>query len=783
MRKLLLSMAAIAAATTLQAAQKSVTFDFSNPAAYGYAAPAASAGTPLAPGDKITSGDVTVTNANGKESETAVRFYNGTTNGVEMITFRLATGGAVDIEAGGANIYSITIVGNYDEPGVNISTSDDAGWTYTWDADAKVGTAVWNGNLTKMNITRKDKTVQFRTMTVVYEGVADEPVVDEPTSGEPESFVAVSWPTTDVNGDGEINANDIMANALFTNAVIENGASTVIFGTANIDVVAVGGTTAKDVYQEAGTEFAGWTEWNDVKWDVKNQGDIEFAYIVGTGNPAVAFDAEEVLTEEQRTGHYRPTYTFYEADGSKGMPMMGLYYKFSPKVDGQLKINVWSNKGNRFTFIVDEETKQPIKYQAEGYINGQNEGTGEFNENGNEIQRKKWLSAEEIQYLHDQAKCEKDADGNPIPGTDSAPWVIGAGNQPFWGTLTLDVKGGKSYWLFQHSSQIGFQSCTFTPAEAGEQPGEQPGEEPQGDPDTFTAVSFDGETYAANDLFTNAVIENGASTVDISTTNMKAIAVGGTTAKDVYQEAGTEFAGWTEWNDVKWDVKNQGDIQFGYILGTGNPAVAFGAEEVLTEGERTGQYRPAYTFYEADGSKGMPVMGLYYKFSPKVDGQLTVNVWSNKGNRNTFIVDEDTAMPVKYVAEGYVNGQNDENGAKKWLSAEEIQYLHDQAKCEKDADGNPIPGTDSAPWVIGAGNQPFWGTLTVDVKAGKSYWMFQHSSQIGFQSYTFTPGAASSISEVVAEPVKGIFNLRGERVSSMNRGQLYIQNGQKVIIR
>lgn len=334
-----------------------------------------------------------------------------------------------------------------------------------------------------------------------------------------------------------------------------------------------------------------------------------------------------------------------------------------------------------------------------------------------------------------------------------------------------------------------------TPVDPGEGGGDEPEVEPQGTPETFVAVSYNGEEYVANDLFTNAVIENGASTVVMSTANMEAIGVGGTTAKDVYQEAGTDFAGWTEWNDVKWDVKNQGDIQFGYILGTGNPAVAFDAEEVLSEDARTGHYRPVYTYYEADGSKGMPLMGLYYKFSPKVDGQLKVNVWSNKGNRNTFIVDEDTAKPIKYKAEGYVNGQNegtgefDENGneiqRKKWLSAEEIQFIHDNAKCEKDADGNVIPGTDSAPWVIAAGNQPFWGTLTVSLKAGKTYWLFQHSSQIGFQSYTFTPNEAGgeSISSVEAEQGNVIFNLRGERVNGMVRGQIYLQNGKKVLFR
>lgn len=449
MKKLLLSLAALVAATTMQAEQKSVTFDFTNPAAYGYDAPPAgdTNGTALEVGQTITSGDVVITDvANGN---TPVRFYINANSGV--ITLRMASGCAISVEAGGATISKIEVTGN------NVGASNVSVDCGTWSDQ------LWEGEATKVTLTRAASTVQFQTMTVTYETVETPVDPGDDTDEWTETFTAISWPTEDLNGDGEINASDLQACEAFANAVVENGASTVKFGTESIEVEAVGGTTAKDVYQEAGTDFAGWTEWNDVKWDVKNQGDIKYAYILGTGNPAVAFDAEEVLTEEQRTGHYRPVYTYYEADGSKGMPLMGLYYKFTPKYSGTLKVNVWSNKGNRFTYFVDEDTQKPVKYQAEGYVNGQNEGTGVFDDNGNEVQRKKWLSTEEIQFIHDNAKCEKDADGNIIPGTDSAPWVIGAGNQPFWGTLTISVDRGHSYWLFQHSSQIGFQSFTYRP--------------------------------------------------------------------------------------------------------------------------------------------------------------------------------------------------------------------------------------------------------------------------------------------------------------------------------
>ena len=43
-------------------------------------------------------------------------------------------------------------------------------------------------------------------------------------------------------------------------------------------------------------------------------------------------------------------------------------------------------------------------------------------------------------------------------------------------------------------------------------------------------------------------------------------------------------------------------------------------------------------------------------------------------------------------------------------------------------------------YVIGNGGQNFWGWLTFDVEAGEEYWVFQHSSQIGFGGFEFHEG-------------------------------------------
>jgi hypothetical protein len=277
---------------------------------------------------------------------------------------------------------------------------------------------------------------------------------------------------------------------------------------------------------------------------------------------------------------------------------------------------------------------------------------------------------------------------------------------------------------------------------------------------TGSAVYADTETYSACDEAGNMVsvfpvgeITETSSVVTFGTPNLDVVAVGGATPKTVAADGSV-----TEWNAITWSPKAQ-NLQdnvdgldpnnFYYVLGTGNPYVEMGYEEIMRDGEATGEYRATYVLYgpqdEVVGDKTyknqMPVSGLYYKFTPKANGTVKVQVWSNKGNRNTLVVEESSKQPVAYTAEGYINGQNEQkeatiNGeavtynAKKYLSAAEVQEIHDAAKV--------VDGVDTAPYVIGAGNQAFWGFITFAVEAGKTYWLFQDSSQIGFGGYEFT---------------------------------------------
>ena len=313
--------------------------------------------------------------------------------------------------------------------------------------------------------------------------------------------------------------------------------------------------------------------------------------------------------------------------------------------------------------------------------------------------------------------------------------------------------------------------------------------------ESYVAVDADGNMaveYASvideSNVATN--VENGSSVVKFGTANVEVEAVGSAEPADK-EEGGQditigaqidealhlyELVSINSTKPIKWEKKNQGDINFSYIGGTGVPAVSMVAEEVYTEGEATGKYRIVYTTFDPDKG-GEPQSGLYYKFTTKADGALKVGIWANKGNRTTFLVDSETKQATPYLVEGYINGQNGEDGKKKWLSNDEIKAIHDAS------------GNAGNPWIIGAGNQPFWGNVIIDAKAGKTYWLFQGNSQIGFQQYTFYPGKSkedvTSVETIktVAEKANGArYNLAGQKVDSAYKG-VVIQNGKKGVIK
>ena len=313
----------------------------------------------------------------------------------------------------------------------------------------------------------------------------------------------------------------------------------------------------------------------------------------------------------------------------------------------------------------------------------------------------------------------------------------------------------------------------------------------------FAAV-VDGENA------TNVV--DGKSVVTITTANVTVEAVGGATPANVdggsqditpgsvvdAEKHRYEVASVGSWNNVTWkngqnktDINDEAGTKLYFVIGSGNPYIKMYAEEIYTDEAPTGRYRAAYDYYKP--GMDMPQVGLYYKFTTKVDGKMKVQVWANKGNRNTYLINGQTKEAVAYQATGYVNGQKvvDENNEKvlnaegqemmRLFTPEEIQERHNAAKVGED-------GVDTAPYVIDQGNQAFWGWIIFDAKAGVDYWLFQDSSQVGFGGFEFTTGGTDGIENVQVVKVQNnkIYNLQGQVVGDDYKG-IVIKNGKKFL--
>lgn len=297
---------------------------------------------------------------------------------------------------------------------------------------------------------------------------------------------------------------------------------------------------------------------------------------------------------------------------------------------------------------------------------------------------------------------------------------------------------------------------------------------------TYTLASEFAAVVGADGNATNEA--DGKSVVKFSTANVDVEAVGGTTPKDDAITPGTvideekqlyEVASISGWNTITWkndknkviNVEGGDPVVFAILMGTGNPYVDIMAEQIITDGSPTGRYRAAYTYYQPDGSKGMPLTGLYYKFTPKVNGTLKIAVWANKGHRNTYVVEESTKKAIEYTAEGYMANNTFQDAAT-------LKASHDAAYVKE--------GVDSNPYVIGdGGGKVFHGWITFVVEAGKSYWLLQDSSQIGFGGFEFTAGEAG-INDITTDVDKNApkYNLAGQRVDKNYKG-VVIQNGKK----
>lgn len=178
------------------------------------------------------------------------------------------------------------------------------------------------------------------------------------------------------------------------------------------------------------------------------------------------------------------------------------------------------------------------------------------------------------------------------------------------------------------------------------------------------------------------------------------------------------------------------------------------------------------------GGGDLPAKGCYYEFTAQKNGELSIGIFLNKNlaSNKLYIVDESTAAEgykaltnADLTIKGFRQNNNfeiEQGGAEAyatWTLTEEFLITHDNI-------------------AAGGTNRPFYGYVTFNAQAGKTYMILTPKNQLGLFGFTFTPSGGTGIETLVAAEKADapIYNLAGQQVSKNYRG-VVIQNGKKFI--
>lgn len=224
------------------------------------------------------------------------------------------------------------------------------------------------------------------------------------------------------------------------------------------------------------------------------------------------------------------------------------------------------------------------------------------------------------------------------------------------------------------------------------------------------------------------------------------------------------------------NLMNDGSSVYYYVQGKGNPVdLTKITWDSINPADPNTNFRANWnaSYYQPDGSAGLPKNGTYITVSSKVDGLMKVAVFINKGKRDIYVAkasDKKALLfPTEVIASGYENGKSNAEGTGREFFPE-----------------FPMQGTEgTAAFVVSTGNQNIWGYLNFEAKKDETYYIFNKNTQIGFGGFEFTPGGKlTNLNSIIAdENVEApIYNIMGQRVDASYKG-LVIKNGKKYIAR
>ncbi|MBQ9230984.1 MAG: hypothetical protein IJ190_07350 [Prevotella sp.] len=278
--------------------------------------------------------------------------------------------------------------------------------------------------------------------------------------------------------------------------------------------------------------------------------------------------------------------------------------------------------------------------------------------------------------------------------------------------------------------------------------------------------------------------------------------------------SGLTEANWPEagWNAAEFKIggnnkESQPTIpgEFYSVIGSGVPYVSFVSKQFWNEDGFADRYYPGFkadgdtdgwTYYNPDGSVGLPNSGNYVKATATEAGVMKIGTFVQSGDtRLLYIVKGSTQKALtwnadvnttEYKVEGY--SQNVKNADNTWVFIPSFTVE------------NYIIGTETAYEYVDAGTNEsktanvlssrkfIW--FVFDAEPGETYYIFGNNWQIGFQGVKFykgktikdyTPSGIDTPKAKVADNANApIYNLAGQKVDKSQKGIL-IQNGKKFV--
>ncbi len=243
------------------------------------------------------------------------------------------------------------------------------------------------------------------------------------------------------------------------------------------------------------------------------------------------------------------------------------------------------------------------------------------------------------------------------------------------------------------------------------------------------------------------------------------------------------------------------------VIGTGVPYVTFVSKQFWNADDGfADRYYPGFkgdgdtdgwTYYNPDGSAGLPTSGAYVKASTKEAGVMKIGTFVQAGNtRPLYIVKGSTGKVLnwtsdnnttEYKVEGY--SQNVKNSDNTWvflpymtvgsdfIVGTETNYIYTDAVTGEQMDKN-ILNSRKFIWFV------------FDAEPNETYYVFGSNWQIGFQGVKFykgktikdyTPSGIETVKTATAKNANApIYNLAGQKVDAAFKGMV-IMNGKKFI--